>query len=209
MSENDINKILSDTNLREAINRREQKTPPMPQDLNARLMQRMQESDKPSKSYHKWIYFSVATAASVLLLLTLHRYQTQEHTHSVVTQKTTKETPSQSLTENAPTSTITADVSPSTITTEQDVTETKSKKMASVKKATRKHSVATKTQNVEAQPITIADNTSQHAATPAVDEDIPDPTPDPFLTVALQTQEIRARGERLEKEIAQFKKQIQ
>lgn len=217
MSENDINKILnSDTHLREAINRREQKTPPMPHDLNARLMQRMQESDKPSKSYHRWIYFSVAAAASVLLLLTLHHYLTQEHTHTVVAQKTMTETPSlpltdssQPLTDNAPTSTITADVSPSTKTTEQAVTETRSKKTASIKKATRKRSVATKTQNVEAQPVTIAENTSQHAAMPVVEEDIPESTPDPFLTVALQAQEIRARGERMEKEIAQFKNQIQ
>ena len=44
MNENDIYTMLQrDDNLREAIRRREQKQPPMPADLNERLMKRMEE----------------------------------------------------------------------------------------------------------------------------------------------------------------------
>jgi hypothetical protein len=70
MKENDINRILSgDAHLREAINRHEQKLPPMPADLNDRLMQRIRQ---PKHRHRLWIYPVIgAVAASVLLLLIL------------------------------------------------------------------------------------------------------------------------------------------
>ena len=51
MNENDIYTMLQgDDNLREAIRHREQKQPPMPADLNERLMKRL-EDKKPSLAF--------------------------------------------------------------------------------------------------------------------------------------------------------------
>ena len=67
-----MNELKSDNNLRQAVSRREQQLPPMPADLNKRLMQRIAESE-PARSETKprrlWIYAAVAVAASIALLI--------------------------------------------------------------------------------------------------------------------------------------------
>ena len=67
-----MNELKNDNNLRQAVNRREQQLPPMPADLNKRLMQRIAESE-PARSETKprrlWIYAAVAVAASIALLI--------------------------------------------------------------------------------------------------------------------------------------------
>ena len=85
MNEKDMNTLLERDNiLREAISRREQRQPSMPSDLNARLMQRMEQSDvKPKRRI--WLYVVSGVAASILLLLTLHFWQkSKEIPQSVV-----------------------------------------------------------------------------------------------------------------------------
>ena len=47
-----MNELKSDNNLRQAVSRREQQLPPMPADLNKRLMQRIAESE-PARSETK------------------------------------------------------------------------------------------------------------------------------------------------------------
>lgn len=83
-----------DTDLREALRRMYADTPPMPEDLNERLMQSIasQKSDhqvRPPKSKtarRRWFYPTiVAVAASMLLLLTFY-YNTRED--AVVARKT-------------------------------------------------------------------------------------------------------------------------
>ena len=70
-----MNDINNDTNLREAVSRREQQLPPMSADLNIRLMQRLQErqlSDSTPEvplSRNRRIRFYIAIAASVLLII--------------------------------------------------------------------------------------------------------------------------------------------
>lgn len=67
-----MNELKNDKNLRQAVNRREQQLPPMPADLNERLMQRIAESE-PARSETKprrwWLYAAVAVAASIALLI--------------------------------------------------------------------------------------------------------------------------------------------
>ena len=67
-----MNELKSDNNLRQAVSRREQQLPPMPADLNKRLMQRIAESE-PARSETKprrlWLYAAVAVAASIALLI--------------------------------------------------------------------------------------------------------------------------------------------
>ena len=69
MNENDIYNILKGDNiLREAIRRREQKQPPMPADLNDRLLQHMEETVpvKANKSRRiKWHWIAAACVAAM------------------------------------------------------------------------------------------------------------------------------------------------
>ena len=74
-----MNDIKNDINLNEAVSRREQQLPPMPDDLNGRLMQRLQErgvSDGTSEiagtapqSRYRRIRLYTAVAASILLII--------------------------------------------------------------------------------------------------------------------------------------------
>ena len=69
-----MNELKNDTNLREAVSRREQKMPPLPADLNERLMQRIEETEQTrpeAKSRRLWLYTAsaLAVAASIALLI--------------------------------------------------------------------------------------------------------------------------------------------
>ena len=94
MNEKDIKNILtSDTNLREAVRRREQKLPSMPTDLNERVLSqiRSQESGDRSQGAEvktqnskfitqrgaiRWLYSALgAVAAGLLLLLVLQHHK--------------------------------------------------------------------------------------------------------------------------------------
>jgi len=70
-----MNELKNDNNLRQAVSRREQQLPPMPADLNERLMQRIEETEparSETKSRRLWIYAAVAVAASIALLIVFH-----------------------------------------------------------------------------------------------------------------------------------------
>ena len=70
MNENDLARQLSsDSRLREAVGRREQQLPPMPSDLNNRVLQRI--GQRPRRR-PVWLYTAIAAAASVALLLSIH-----------------------------------------------------------------------------------------------------------------------------------------
>ena len=67
-----MNELKSDNNLRQAVSRREQQLPPMPADLNKRLMQRIAESEparSETKPHRLWLYAAIAVAASIALLI--------------------------------------------------------------------------------------------------------------------------------------------
>jgi hypothetical protein len=82
MNENDM--LKADQRLREAIRRREQKRPPMPADLNERLMQRIRQRPR-----HRRVWLCSAVAASVLLLLTLYINNVEQETPSAPRQLAT------------------------------------------------------------------------------------------------------------------------
>ena len=83
-----------DTDLREALQRMYADTPPMPEDLNERLMQRMasQEKDhqvrqlKSKTARRRWLYPTIAAVAASMLLLVTFYYNPKEDT--VVAKKT-------------------------------------------------------------------------------------------------------------------------
>jgi len=66
-----MNELKNDMNLRQAVSRREQKLPPLPAELNERLMQRLGEPETAPKAKTRrlWIYAAIAAAASIALFI--------------------------------------------------------------------------------------------------------------------------------------------
>lgn len=81
-----MNELRNDKNLQEAVSRREQKLPPMPANLNERLMQRIDTSAPAPKSRRLWIYAALAAAASIALLIVFNLGQEQTPQEPVVAQ---------------------------------------------------------------------------------------------------------------------------
>ena len=86
MNENDIYTMLQrDENLREAIRRHEQKQPPMPADLNERLMKRMEEptlNPSPREGRTKSLRWLAAAACLLIIVgigVTLMKSKEEDH----------------------------------------------------------------------------------------------------------------------------------
>ena len=90
-----MNELNNDKNLREAVNRREKKLQPVSDDLNNRLLQRLEEEQAPAKHKPLWIYAAVAAAACIALLLVFHFTQEQSSQQPVVAQQMEEQTPQQ------------------------------------------------------------------------------------------------------------------
>ena len=84
MKDNDINNMLShDTQLREAVRRHEQQSPPLPAGLNERVMQEMGKAEQERHSMRKRVRILQAltsAAAACLLLLLTRSLSTREQT---------------------------------------------------------------------------------------------------------------------------------
>lgn len=79
-----MNELNNDKNLREAVNRREQQLQPVSDDLNNRLLQRLEEEPSPAKHKPLWLYAAVAAAACIALFLVFHFTQEQSSQQPVV-----------------------------------------------------------------------------------------------------------------------------
>ena len=90
-----MNELNNDKNLREAVNRREQQLQPVSDDLNNRLLQRLEEEPSPAKHKPLWLYAAVAAAACIALLLVFHFTQEQSTQQPVVAQQMEEQTPQQ------------------------------------------------------------------------------------------------------------------
>ena len=90
-----MNELRNDKNLQEAVSRREQKLPPMPADLNERLMQRLEEPATASATKQKrlWLYAAVAVAASIALLIVFNFRQEQTPQKPMMAQAIDRTTP--------------------------------------------------------------------------------------------------------------------
>ena len=83
MNDNDINNILQhDAQLREAVRRHEQQSPPLPAGLNERVMQEMGkiEQDRHRMRKRVRILLALTSAAACLLLLLTRSLSTREQT---------------------------------------------------------------------------------------------------------------------------------
>lgn len=82
-----MNDIKNDKNLREAVSRREQQLPPIPDNLNERVMKSLVEPETAPKSRRLWIYAAVAAAASIAMLIVFNWNKQQNPQESIVAQQ--------------------------------------------------------------------------------------------------------------------------
>lgn len=189
-----MNTLLERDNiLREAISRREQRQPSMLSDLNARLMQRMEQSDvKPKRRI--WLYVVSGVAASILLLLTLHFWQKTEETPQSVVGKQNQ--PKQTITVKKPE--VVEQKTVAVVEEPKPVQQAVPQKKVVAKVAKRQEVVEEKekVQELPAAPV-------EEELMAVVEEPVYDPMiEDPYAFVMNQMQDIRSRGERLQQEVA-------
>lgn len=197
MNEKDMKTLLErDNMLREAVNRREQKMPSMPSDLNARLMQRMgQKSEQPKRRI--WLYVVSGVAASILLLLMFHMWQKAEDTPSSVVAKQNPLKKEIKVKEPEVVEQKTAIVveEPKMV---QEVVPQKQRVAQVVKKQEVEEVVSV--QEVSVDPV--EEELMAVVQEPAYDQVFDDP----YAYVMNQMRDIRSRGERLQQEVAMVAK---
>ncbi len=199
-----MNELKNDNNLRQAVSRREQQLPPMPADLNERLMQRIAESE-PARSETKprrwWLYAAIAVAASIALLIIFNFGKEQTPQEPLVAQQTVKQdipqpTPavSEPVEEHVP---------------EQVEGEPVAEKPKSVKKQRKVvmqlveliPTSEAKSTEMKTMPASVIaqvkayDQQSDLSRTTGIDD------ADPLVAMAAQMENIRQRGQRLQQEI--------
>ena len=194
MNEKDMNTLLERDNiLREAISRREQRQPSMPSDLNARLMQRMEQSDVKPK-HRIWLYVVSGVAASILLLLTLHFWQKTEETPQSVVAK--QDPPKQTITVKKPE--VVEQKTVAVVEEPKPVQQVVPQKKVVAKVAKRQEVVEEKEKVQELPAASVEEELMA-----VVEEPVYDPMiEDPYAFVMNQMQDIRSRGERLQQEVA-------
>jgi hypothetical protein len=220
-----MNELKNDKNLREAVSRREQKLPPLPADLNERLMQRLEEPEPTpvAKQRPLWLYAAIAVAASIALLIIFHFGQAQTPQEPIVAQSVEK-TPVPEPVEGAQVEGV---------ETLKAIAENPQQEMAKAearptqKPVKKQRKVVTKlveliptseakSANVKELPASLIanvksyDQASDPWRTTGIDDAAPlvarttgIDNPDPLVTMTAQVEDIRSRGQRLQKEILQ------
>ena len=190
-----MNELNNDKNLREAVNRREKQLQPVSDDLNNRLLQRLEEEQAPAKHKPLWLYAAVAAAACIALFLVFHFTQEQSSKQPVVALQMEEQTPQQT----EQTSKVTEPVE-----APQPVLEEPKQAMAKadaqpVRKSNKKQR-KTVTKLVELIPTTEGESRDMAATEPS-DEAEFSFDQDPLVAMAEHVQNIRSRGKRLQQAI--------
>ena len=180
-----------DTDLREALRRRYSDTPQLPADFADRLMQRIEEQTAKPKRRRVWLYSGIAAAAaSVLLLLTLHYYNNRGGELNEMPLAETQTVAADSS------SNIKKEPMPTKVVEVPLVAEAKPVKR--VRKAKKKQKVEVPDLKKDLPELL---ETEEAVIENQAQEIRPD-VPDPYVLAAIQTQNIRSRGERLHNEVA-------
>ena len=168
----------------------------MPSDLNARLMQRMdQEDEKPKRRL--WLYVVSGVAASMLLLLMFHLWlKTEETPQSVVAKQ---HPPKKEITVKKPEvveqKTVAVVEEPKPV---QEVVPQKKVVAKVVKKQEVEEEVGVQELPVDPVEEELMAMTQEPAYEPVIE--------DPYAYVMNQMRDIRSRGERLQQEVAMVAK---
>ena len=189
-----MNELKNANNLRQAVSRREQQLPPMPADLNKRLMQRIAESEpaRPeTKSRRLWIYAAVAVAASIVLLIVFHFGKEQTPQESLV-----------ALRVDQPTTSVPEPVEGEPVIEEPSNAASESVEapapQPSQKPAKKRQETVMKL--VELIPTPEVEPALTAEAEPTL-EAAANAEEDPLVAMAAQLEDIRSRGQRLQQEI--------
>ena len=196
-----MNELKNDKNLQEAVSRREQKLPPMPADLNERLMQRFGEQPAPAtKQKRLWLYAAVAIAASIALFIVFNFGKEQSLQKPLVAQAieqtTTQSTPATSVPERVEREPIEG----SEFIEEKPMPAKKQRKEV-MKLVELIPTSEEASNNVKPLPasvideIKVYDKPSDPSITTGIDNT------DPLVVMAAQVENIRQRGQRLQQEI--------
>lgn len=185
-----MNELKNDNNLRQAVSRREQQLPPMPADLNERLMQRIAESE-PARSETKprrlWLYAAIAVAASIALLIVFNFGKEQTSQEPLVAQTVEQPVASEPVSEP--------------VVVEEPRNEAVKTEAQPSSQPVRKHRKAV-VKLVELIPASEAEPALMADAKEPANADDP-AEEDPLVAMAAQVEDIRQRGMRLHEEIRQ------
>lgn len=190
-----MNELKNDKNLRQAVNRREQQLQALPDDLNERLLQRLEEEQAPAKHHRLWFYVAVAAAACIALLFVFHFTQEQSSQQPDMAQQMEEQTPQQ--TEQTAEVTVPVEAP-------QPVLEEPKQVMAKadaqpVRKSNKKQR-KTVTKLVELIPTAEGEGRDMASAEPTTEAEFSFDQ-DPLVAMAEHVQNIRSRGKRLQQAI--------
>ena len=189
-----MNELKNDNNLRQAVSRREQQLPPMPADLNERLMQRLGETGQArpkAKQKRLWLYTAIAVAASIVLLIVFNFGKGQTSQEPLVAQ--TVEQPTAPVSEPVEGESVIEE--PSNAVSEP----VEAPAPQSSHKPAKKHQetvmkLVELIPTLEVEPALTAEAEPTPEATANTEED-------PLVAMAAQLEDIRSRGQRLQQEI--------
>ena len=194
-----MNELKNDNNLRQAVSRREQQLPPMPADLNERLMQRLGETEQArpkAKQKRLWLYTAIAVAASIVLLIVFNFGKGQTSQEPLVAQ-----------TVEQPTAPVSKPVEGELVEGESVIEEPSNAvsepveapaPQSSQKPAKKRQETVMKL--VELIPTPEVEPALTAEAEPTL-EAAANAEEDPLVAMAAQLEDIRSRGQRLQQEI--------
>jgi hypothetical protein len=192
-----MNELKNDKNLRQAVSRREQQLPPMPADLNERLMQRIEEQPQPAaKPKRLWLYAAIVVAACIALLLIINYGKNPTSQDPLMAQTFEKPLVTDPEPVEEPSPTVPELVEGPLVTVSEPVEEPVERHPAKKhRKAVMKLVELIPTS--EANPLLAAAPEPASEPTPAYDTT----EEDPLVAMAAQVEDIRQRGQRLQQEI--------
>lgn len=189
-----MNELKNDNNLRQAVSRREQQLPPMPADLNERLMQRIEETEpaRPiAKQKRLWLYAAIVVAASIALLIIFNFGQEQTPQESLV-----------ALRVGQPTTSVPEPVEGEPVIEEPSNAVSESVEAPAPQSS---HKPAKKRQETVMKLVELIPTPEVEPALTAEAEPTPEAAAnteeDPLVAMAAQLEDIRSRGQRLQQEI--------
>ena len=194
-----MNELKNDKNLRQAVSRWEQKLPPMPADLNERLMQRIEETEHAQAEVRPkrlWLYAAIVVAACIALLLIINYGKNPTSQDPLMAQTFEKPLVTDPEPVEEPSPTVPELVEGPLVTVSEPVEEPVERHPAKKhRKAVMKLVELIPTS--EANPLLAAAPEPASEPTPAYDTT----EEDPLVAMAAQVEDIRQRGQRLQQEI--------
>ena len=194
-----MNELKNDKNLRQAVSRREQKLPPMPADLNERLMQRIEETEHAQAEVRPkrlWLYAAIVVAACIALMLIINYGKNPTSQDPLMAQTFEKPLVTDPEPVEEPSPTVPELVEGPLVTVSEPVEEPVERHPAKKhRKAVMKLVELIPTS--EANPLLAAAPEPASEPTPAYDTT----EEDPLVAMAAQVEDIRQRGQRLQQEI--------